>query len=456
MIGLLITTYNRPEYLIECFKSVLESDLNASILVCVVDDCSDKNTMDLIHEYGVKILERAELKVFRKTERSGICSSLSIGYEYLFKTCTEVINLDSDAIISNDFFSRLKYLRHQHPNKIITGFNSIVKNSRGAVRHPIVSDSNDGYCFKKSCGGINLMVNKPQYLKFISPSLEQVDRTKKGNWDTVAMGRYAGLVVVAKPSIVQHLGVKSAMNHHENPCVSHDFVKERKETVVINQYFGLGDILFCINIANDFIKKGHDVYWMVEPQFLNIQKHFPQIKFVDKSELRVSLFTRHEINNGIQRIIPLRFSQDNLELHVRECMKSKYMMFGRDWNDWIDFEIIRDTDNEKRLLNLLGIKKGDKFALVNRNFRTSPIESRMQIKTDLKIVEMDIIEGFTMIDWSAVLEIATEIHTVSTSLIYLMEKLDLKGRNYIYKRLPLEKTHENYDYILKRNKYILV
>lgn len=460
MIGLLITTFERPDYLKRCLDSVMLSDISKDIQVVIIDDYSkDERVIEFAKEFSDNLDAKGiENVILRKKLRTGICESLQIGYDRLFKTCDHVINLDADAVIARNFFEVIVKLVKKHPNSLITGFNSLTKNVQGRVRHPIVSSSSDGYCLKRSCGGINLVTSKDNYAKYISPALSQIHRMRIGNWDTLAIQNYVkdgGMVVVANPSVVQHIGFDSSMGHNEKPCYAMDFQDEYKKTIIINQFFGLGDILFCMNIANEFIKHGHKVVWPVESQFVNIQKHFPQVTFIDKSLLKINYEDMTETVTETAIIIPLRFSQNNLGLHVRDCMKSKYMMFGRDWNDWREFEIVRDKAAEQKLMDFLRIKDGDPYVVVNRNFKTSIKRVPIVLNTYLRVIEMNPIEGFTMIDWSGVLERATEIHTVSTSIIYLLEKLDLNCAPVIYKREPEERSHENYEYILTKNKYVL-
>jgi hypothetical protein len=61
-------------------------------------------------------------------------------------------------------------------------------------------------------------------------------------------------------------------------------------------------------------------------------------------------------------------------------------------------------------------------------------------------------EGYSLFDWAAVMEQAVEIHTVSTSIIYLLELLHLRA--HIYIRRPDERSHSYYDYLLEQ-KHIL-
>jgi hypothetical protein len=52
----------------------------------------------------------------------------------------------------------------------------------------------------------------------------------------------------------------------------------------------------------------------------------------------------------------------------------------------------------------------------------------------IRVVEMRMIEGFNLFDWCMVLEKALAIYTVETSICYLIEKLNVTGRLFMYAR----------------------
>lgn len=123
--GLIITTYNRHQYLQQCLESVKAADLSQISTVLVVDDCSnDPETRRLIDDLDLEGVEL--IKAFSKENRS-IKGSLLFGLDLLFNTCDVVTNLDGDAIVSKDAFNRLLELREKYPGYILTGFNCSTK-----------------------------------------------------------------------------------------------------------------------------------------------------------------------------------------------------------------------------------------------------------------------------------------------------------------------------------------
>jgi hypothetical protein len=61
---------------------------------------------------------------------------------------------------------------------------------------------------------------------------------------------------------------------------------------------------------------------------------------------------------------------------------------------------------------------------------------------------MSVFDEFTLFDWCKVIEKSKQIHTVDTSLISLIEKMDLVNTElYLYPRGSLSDV----DYLLKKN-----
>lgn len=227
----------------------------------------------------------------------------------------------------------------------------------------------------------------------------------------------------------------------------------KADIVVINQPFGLGDFLFCIPIARDYIKEGYKVIWPVVPQYQNIGKHFPDITFINKDNLKIDIERKDEYELNGMRVIPLRWSYELIKVPFRDCMKSKYMMFGKDWKRWRESTWVRDTEKEDELFyKVLGLHDGAEYNLVNNMFRSDASgKALVNVVNGYKNIPLRNIEGFTLLDWGKVLENAMNIYTVSTSINYIIELLDLKAKEiHLYCRKPDERNFNNIDYIFTK------
>jgi glycosyltransferase involved in cell wall biosynthesis len=633
-LGLLITTFDRPSYLRECLESLKRAYIPEGTEIIVIDDCStDAETKKLLNECGYN-------RIF-KFKNAGICDSLIIGFDLLIsKGCDTLMNLDGDAQVRQDFIERILELPDYA--KIKTGFHCTTKNANGTERHKII-EQGDAWNKKASVGGINMCFSAETY-KEIRRIIE-ISKEKRLNWDHQVCLKLGGAISV-QPSVIQHLGVKSSMNHTEEPDTAYDFkalslpnvtlvgidddlsrlqtaidksskdihfgaakvlslqnntiqrlgskeaystfiLKElhkyidtefalivqhdgyvrnykawtneflnydyigavwgwykdgfrvgnggfslrskkllkltardeikqthpedhhigrtyrpyletkgikfapealakkfsvegygtnevyadqfgfhgkkgtqpvqQKETIIFNQFFGLGDILFLVPLARHYLQQGHKVLWPIIPEYLGIKKNFPDIEFINKDQFRIEYDKRAEFTvktswYGNSRVLPLRWA----DIHcppAKNCMRAKYDYCKVDWRMWRELTWTRDREAEDKLFSEV-LKIDGEYNLVQRTFgtrREQQLTIQMEVDNGLRNVELREIGGFNLLDWAKVIENATNIHAVGSSNIYLFETLDLKAKElHLYKRLPRENHFEFYNYILEK------
>lgn len=231
-------------------------------------------------------------------------------------------------------------------------------------------------------------------------------------------------------------------------------------TIIINTFFGAGDLIFIQSIANRLVKQGYKVLWPVTSAYAPLAKHFPNVTMVDKAFVNID-YNRtdtYEINGC--RVLPLRFADSICKVPYTSCMKAKYILMGQEWETWKDDCIIeRDYESENKLYSeVLGLKEGDKYNLISEQFTTGGARRGVipLPNNGLRNVYMSIIDGFTAIDWLNVLINATELFVISSSNIYLFELFEMKAeRINLYVRRPNEQNHDNYSYLLTKDNYIL-
>jgi len=204
--------------------------------------------------------------------------------------------------------------------------------------------------------------------------------------------------------------------------------------VIINQPFGIGDILFLSPLITQ-LDVDHIIwpvvdhyYWVKDYIFIN------NLTFIKFSEFNPSNYEEYVE-------VPLQHAH-SLIPQVEDCMQAKYMLLEANPELWRTLSFTRNIEKENQLKQYLNITPDDKFIFVNNNFAGPEFNYKVDIslKTDLKIVYQEYVEGFTLLDWCGVLEQAKEIHTVSTSLFFVIEALKLEKTSlHLYPRKPLDK-----------------
>lgn len=213
--------------------------------------------------------------------------------------------------------------------------------------------------------------------------------------------------------------------------------------LLIKQPAGLGDVFFCQKIAAQVgLRYDQPIIWPILDHFLYI-----------KDYLRPTLATEYVSVDGV---FPYQVEYDhasavktsyagadiiNLHGHVDDrgtVMKPKYDVLGLDWSNWSDyFHFERNFEREQKLWNHLGLLRDEQYIFINRAYASPPGVLRVGTvnpEPKLKIVEMQLIDGFNLFDWCSVIENATEIHTVETSVCYLIEKMNTTKKLFMYAR----------------------
>jgi hypothetical protein len=228
----------------------------------------------------------------------------------------------------------------------------------------------------------------------------------------------------------------------------------KKKTCLICQPFGIGDILFIQKIVHYFADQGYRVVvpildslsWMRYYLLPRDDVEYPLIKTTkgpwhgdfEHAEIFLSLYYKcfFEPENELFKK-PIVFNDGDPEtgfyfialsesyktLH-ENLMPAKYKFVNLDWKDWADHVRIKRRPHVERELyyDVLNLRNDSTYTLVNEYCSSH----RIPLSVPGNLVHLQSIDGFTVLDWLLVVEQATQIVTVDTSLVLLAEILKFK------------------------------
>lgn len=216
--------------------------------------------------------------------------------------------------------------------------------------------------------------------------------------------------------------------------------------VIIRQPAGIGDIFFCQKIAHALHQHYQaEIIWPVISEFIWIKDYIktPFIEFADwESDFEgKQLLSNNDVSyvftSGIYTVVPLQRADWNFP--GMSVMDAKYHLLGLDFEDWRDyFNFDRNTTKENQLYyDVLGLTDDSNYVFINRQFASPPhttICEHIKLERFASYVEMRYLDNFTIFDWCKVLENASEIHTVETSINYIIEKINTKAKLEMYSK----------------------
>lgn len=210
-------------------------------------------------------------------------------------------------------------------------------------------------------------------------------------------------------------------------------------TIIINQFFGLGDILFIEPIYRYYHERGFKIIAPVQDHYYWVKDYIPYVDFRKQSEYEMDYEALEtDPQNGCE-YIPLRFSTPilrDMDPHSGDnkehFMLDKYRIVGLDLYLWKTLSWERNRDKEDRLFTELGLE-GKEYTFVNEFYGGG----FQRIHIPEHGVALEPKEGYTLLDWAKVIENAKEVHTVETSVFYMVEFLKMKAKKMVlYPRPP--------------------
>jgi len=224
---------------------------------------------------------------------------------------------------------------------------------------------------------------------------------------------------------------------------------------IIKQPAGIGDVFFCQKIARVMMNREYQVIWPLRPDIVWIREYIPNIYFPSVDDV----FPGKEIFDTAAGFAIeetgafISIATADLTHNDGKIMSSKYSMLGIDFSDWQDyFHFDRNLDKENELYyNVLGLTDDAEFIFINNLYNTDIKNSNLFSKNnfDLPVVELKIIDGFTLFDWCKVLERAKKIHTINTSINYIIEVIDTLYDEYVIYAHD-ERNKSEIDYLFKK------
>jgi len=200
---------------------------------------------------------------------------------------------------------------------------------------------------------------------------------------------------------------------------------------LIRQPAGIGDIFFTQKIADTYIKKGFKVIWPVIPEFTYLNDYIKTDGLVFVNENDDFPLKEYYLSN---HTLPYEISENEIYIPIQHfdghyngsVMHAKYGVLGIDFSDWVDyFNFNRNLEREQKILDHYNIKNNE-FTVVNRLYG-SPPNSLVCDKIGKfdNSIEMEYLGWDNLFDWVGLLLKAKSIHTVETSLVYIISKLKL-------------------------------
>ena len=212
--------------------------------------------------------------------------------------------------------------------------------------------------------------------------------------------------------------------------------KGKMKVCLIKQPAGLGDILYTQKIAEHYRSLGYRILWPVISSYAWLKDYIKGVTFINEER---DFPYKNFYNSTIVDIaeeegfiyVPLQYA--DLRFPDMKIMESKYRLAGIPSEGWQDsLSIKRNRKKEDELFyNVLGLEDDKEYCFINKMWGPpTDIKRNSSLKVDESSlgVELRLIDGYTLFDWSKVVEKASSIHITHTSIAYMIENLNLSAQ----------------------------
>lgn len=226
----------------------------------------------------------------------------------------------------------------------------------------------------------------------------------------------------------------------------------KNKICLIYQPLGLGDIIWVQPIVDIMISEGYVVYYPVGSVYYDIvsqyikKKNLIWVRESDDFPLKQYYGSVNFHQTADEFYIPLGYA----DRYLPNCsvMITKYYFLSIPISDYREhFKLERNYQREQKLIDTY--KLYGEYVLVNKSFGTESKDRDIvpEVDSNIKVHTMNIDQdkknGFHIFDWIGALESALEIHTVETSLCYLIDKY-CNNKLHMYEKRTQEEGNTYY------------
>lgn len=210
--------------------------------------------------------------------------------------------------------------------------------------------------------------------------------------------------------------------------------------LLIKQPGKVGDILICLPIAKFYADKGFQVHWLCPRIYHEL------FRYVDYATPIETIQSRYEViidlSFGIDQRAPIHRWWLRNKHQFQTFVHVKYHLAEVPVSERYNLVYHRDEHREKELFKMVDHEDIKKYALVHDRSDYGQVP---QIHTSLPVIKFAPIGKYTIFDWRLIIENATEIHCIDSSLANFVEVLKPAGRKFFY-RVPERTTESWFDF----------
>jgi hypothetical protein len=250
------------------------------------------------------------------------------------------------------------------------------------------------------------------------------------------------VVNTAKDIITYHLHNTNERNYTQEDRLAPPYlpvfitsIRELKSNkLLIKQPGKVGDIVICLPIAKHYADRGYSVEWECPAQY---HAMFNYVSYATPVVTGSGEYSRTiDISFGLNKQSSTNIAWAKHKRTGSSFVNLKYELAGVDVKERNNLKYNRNETAENNLFSDLGLNDAEPFILFHgASDYGTPVNLPAH---SLKVVEFGPVGNYTIFDWRKVIEKATEIHCIDSSLANFVEVVPTSAELHYYKtdRVP--------------------
>jgi len=209
----------------------------------------------------------------------------------------------------------------------------------------------------------------------------------------------------------------------------------KSNRLLIQQPGKVGDIISCLPIAKYYADRGHTVEWECPVHYHHLFSYVDYVKPVTTKSGDYGKII--DLSFGLNKQSPTNITWNRYRRTGESFLALKYELAGVPVSECRNLVYKRNEENENNLMDELGIDKGAVYALTHTS---SDYGSPIWVDSGMDHIGFAPTGDYSIFDWRKVIESATEIHCIDSSLANFVDAIPTDAKLFYYKtdRVPMK------------------
>lgn len=202
-----------------------------------------------------------------------------------------------------------------------------------------------------------------------------------------------------------------------------DLSDVKQKRLLLHQPGKVGDMIICLPIAKYYANKGYQVDWLCPKTYHDFQPYIDYCTFITSpnGQYDVSI----DLSFGLVTTTRIHAMWIKRRGSLDSFVRLKYELANVPIDELRNLDYKRNIEKENKLFDLLAPEKPYKLLHAQSDYGSA-------ISVDGNVIDFKPVDGFSILDWRKIIENASEIHCIDSSVANFVDCLDVEAKLFYH------------------------